>query len=204
KRVGKIVEALALLPPDRRPFLFVGGAVGPEDALHGAVRERGLGDDVLFAGYLDEEDFWRAAAAADLAINLRHPTMGETSGAVCRLAGAGLPLIVSDTGWFRELPDAFATKVPIGRGEVERLADEIAGESFDPTRMAARSAAAIAWGRERRPAITAESYARVLEEAAEGWCRPRAMSSILASHLSALGIGQRGRLGSSSREPDAR
>jgi len=33
-----------------------------------------------------------------VAVNLRHPTAGETSGTVIRLLGMGKPLIVNDTG----------------------------------------------------------------------------------------------------------
>ena len=98
------------------------GAVADDDPLRDLVREHGLTDDVRFTGYLAEEDFWRLARAADVSVNLRFPTVGETSGAVCRLAGTGLPVVVSDVGWFRELPDSFAAKVPIGAGEVETIA----------------------------------------------------------------------------------
>ena len=170
KRIGKILEALASLPAGRRPFLFVGGAVGTDDPLHRYVDEHDLAGDVGFGGYLSDEDFWRAASAADFAVNLRHPTMGETSGAVCRLGGFGLPLVVSDTGWFRELPDAFAAKVPVGGDEVLRLAMEMEELAFDPERTRARSAAAAAWGVERRPDRVADAYADVLLEAAAGPC----------------------------------
>ena len=57
KRVGKILEALGSLPPERRPFLFVGGTVRADDPLRAAVRELGLERDVAFGGYLSEEDF---------------------------------------------------------------------------------------------------------------------------------------------------
>ncbi|MGE5344337.1 MAG: glycosyltransferase family 4 protein [Acidithiobacillales bacterium] len=203
KRVGKILEALGSLPPDRRPFLFVGGSVGPEDPLRASVRDLGLSGDVAFGGYLSEEDFWKAASAADVAVNLRHPTVGETSGAVCRLAGFGLPLIVSDSGWFRELPDTFASKVPVGAGEVEALADEMARLAFDPPLARKRGEAAAAWGRCRRPERVAEAYAAILHEAAERRGGPRALSGRLGVELSALGIGRPGAFRSPSREPDA-
>jgi len=201
KRVARVVEALGSLPRERRPFLFVGGAVGPDDPLLGLVRDRGLEGDVAFGGFLSEEDFWKAASSADLAINLRHPTMGETSGAVCRLAGFGLPLVVSDTGWFRELPDAFASKIPVGRDEVERLAGELSRIAFDPAEARGRGKAAAAWGRARHPDRVAEAYRRVLSDAAEGRSRIRAVSGRLALEAAALGIGQRGR--AASRVPDA-
>ena len=166
KRVDRILEALAVLPPARRPFLFVGGAVADDDPLHLFVEAHGLAGDVAFGGYLSESDFWRAASAADFAVNLRHPTMGETSGAVCRLAGSGLPLIVSDTGWFRELPDAFAAKVPVGGDEVARLADEMTRLAFEPGAARLRARAASEWGEERRPERVALGYRDVLESVA--------------------------------------
>ena len=44
----RVLEALALLPPGRRPFLFVGGAVAADDPLHRFVASRGLAGDVAF------------------------------------------------------------------------------------------------------------------------------------------------------------
>jgi glycosyltransferase involved in cell wall biosynthesis len=203
KRVRKVLEALASLPRASRPFLFVGGAGGEDDPHRIAARDLGLKDDVGFGGYLSEEDFWRAASAADLAVNLRHPTVGEASGAVCRLAGFGLPFIVSDAGWFRELPDSFALKVPVGEGEVEAVAAELSRLAFDPATARKRGAAAAAWGERRRPDRVAEGYALLLREAAEGRGRPRALSGRLSAELSALGVGRAGRFGAESRVPDA-
>ena len=203
KRVGKILEALAEIPPGRRPFLFVGGAVGSDDPLHRYVDAHGLAGDVAFGGYLSDEDFWRAASAADFGVNLRHPTMGETSGAVCRLAGFGLPLVVSDTGWFRELPDAFATKVPVGGDEVAILAAAMERLAFDPEATRKRSANAVRWGEERRPDRIAEAYADVLAEAAAGLARPRGLAGFVAHSLAEVGVGRPGPFGAASREPDA-
>jgi len=41
----------------------------------------------------------------DIAINLRGHTVGETSASLCRLMGIGVPAVVSDIGWFAEIPD---------------------------------------------------------------------------------------------------
>ncbi len=202
KRIAKILEALASLPPERRPFFFVGGAVAEDDVLRSTVRENGLEKDVKFGGYLSEEDLWRAASAATFAVNLRHPTMGETSHAVCRLAGFGLPLVVSDIGWFRELPGSFADKIPIGGDEVEQLARAMERLAFEPDFASERGRAASAWGVPRRPERIAEAYRTVLEEAAEGWSRPRGTSSDVAESLARLGVGQRGIHGATSRMPD--
>jgi glycosyltransferase involved in cell wall biosynthesis len=202
KRIGRILEALAALPPGRRPFLFVGGAVAEDDPLRTFVRENGLVADVKFGGYLSEEDLCRAASAATFAVNLRFPTLGETSHAVCRLAGYGLPLIVSDTGWFRELPDAFTDKIPIGGDEVARLARAMERLSFDVDLALDRGAAAAAWAVPHRPERIAEAYRDVLEEAAAGWSRPRGVSGRVSEALTRLGVARPGPHGAASRVPD--
>ena len=50
-------------------------------------------------------------AAVDAAINLRLETAGETSGTCIRLLGLGRPIIVTDAGWFSEIPDDACLKV---------------------------------------------------------------------------------------------
>jgi len=203
KRVGKILQALGRLPQGRRPFLFVGGAASEDDSLIGAVRSLDLGGDVAFGGWLSESDFWRAASAATVAVNLRHPTMGETSGAVCRMAGFGLPLIVSDTGWFRELPSDFASKVPVGGDEVERLAGELERVAFDPAEARRRSEAAAAWGRERSPERVARLCADALADVVAGWAGPLGLKGRLAQALMETGVASGGASRSLDREPDA-
>lgn len=202
KRIDKLLDALARLAPGERPFLLVGGAIGPDDALREKVAALGLSGDVLFTGYLDDAAFWRAASAADVAANLRFPTMGETSGAVCRLAGLGLPVIVSDVGWFRELPDDFAWKIPVGGDEVERLAAVLSTAGSEPEGRV-RSRAAEEWGRARSPAATAERYLDVLSRAASGLSRLSGFRSGVSYELHRLGAGTVGRARHASREPDA-
>ncbi|HKC25142.1 MAG TPA: glycosyltransferase family 4 protein, partial [Thermoanaerobaculia bacterium] len=172
KRVGKVLEALASLPRERRPFLLIGGSVGEGDPLVEDLTRLGLSGEVAFTGYLDEERFWLVASAADAAVNLRFPTMGETSGAVCRLAGFGLPVVVSDVGWFAELPDSFAAKVPVGEREIAALAGALETLGFDEAERERRSRAALAWGEERRPERAALLYTRVLQDVAEGRAGP--------------------------------
>src|SRR5262249_32892909 len=47
---------------------------------------------------------------------------GETSGSVIRGLSLGKPLVVSDVGWFSELPDDVVLKVPVDEVEVDVLA----------------------------------------------------------------------------------
>ncbi|MGB3715853.1 MAG: hypothetical protein WA996_15610 [Candidatus Promineifilaceae bacterium] len=52
-------------------------------------------------------------AATDVLINLRHPTMGETSGLTLRGPSLGKPVVVVDDGWCGELPENVNRKVAL-------------------------------------------------------------------------------------------
>ena len=65
--------------------------------------------------------------------------MGETSAAAVRALSLGKPLVVSDVGAFRELPDEVAIKVPVGEGEVPALVAAINRAASSPEMAAPRS-----------------------------------------------------------------
>jgi glycosyltransferase involved in cell wall biosynthesis len=88
------------------------GGGGPgEEALPG----------VTVTGRLELERFLLYMAAVDLAVNLRYPSAGETSGTLIRLLGLGKPAIVSKTGAFAELPPDCCAQVEVDEGEEELL-----------------------------------------------------------------------------------
>ena len=72
----------------------------PRPAAAAARPRRGL----VREAFVDETRLWSLMAACDVHVNLRSPTMGETSGTAIRALSLGKPLIVSDVGWFAELP----------------------------------------------------------------------------------------------------
>lgn len=59
--------------------------------------------------------------ASDLCVNLRFPTAGETSASCLRAMAAGCPVIVSDVGWYRELPSESCPRVVHDGTEVSQL-----------------------------------------------------------------------------------
>src|SRR5207253_4324654 len=118
KRIPQLIEAFGVVR-ERHPnakLLLVGPASPGFDA------DRLLTDGVERIGYVEEERLWSLMAACDACISLRAPTMGETSGSVIRALSLGRPLVVSDVGWFAELPDDVAFKVPVDEDEVPALA----------------------------------------------------------------------------------
>lgn len=69
----------------------------------GRIRITGWADDSLYQQYL---------AAADVAVQLRTLSRGETSGAVCDCLNLGIPTIVNAHGSLRDLQEDLVLKVP--------------------------------------------------------------------------------------------
>ena len=123
KRIPQLLEAFAdVRRRHEESGLLLVGAVSPGFDLDRRLQRLGLdGAGLVREGYVDERRLWALMAAADVHVNLRSPTMGETSGTAIRALSLGRPLIVSDVGWFSELPDDVALKVPVDDREVETL-----------------------------------------------------------------------------------
>ena len=108
-------------------------------------------------------------AACDVCVNLRAPTMGETSGSVIRQLSLGKPVVVSDVGWFAELPDAVALKVPVDAGETDALYAALELLARDEGARASMSAPALDLvRREHDLERAAELYVAALEQAVGG------------------------------------
>ncbi len=69
----------------------------------------------------------------DIVVNLRSPSMGETSGSVIRALAEGRPCIVTDDAWFSELPDSAVIKIPKTKPE-NRLKEVLTDLLENPSR----------------------------------------------------------------------
>jgi len=76
---------------------------------------------VIRLPYLDEQEFWLAAAAVDACINLRFPTAGETSGIAIRFMGIGKPVMMTDTLECSHFPEDAAVRISSGVAERDSL-----------------------------------------------------------------------------------
>lgn len=159
KRFPVILAALAGLKRELSfKFLIVGE--GPD--LANDIEAAGLADRVVRTGFVDDARYRVLLGATDILINLRFPSMGETSGPQIQAMAGGVATIVSDQGWFAELPDSTVRKVCINEAEKEMLAEAIHALA-DTTRRAELADAARAYVRaECAPEIVAARFAKAL------------------------------------------
>jgi glycosyltransferase involved in cell wall biosynthesis len=101
-------------------FILV-GSTSPNYNVRAMIEALGLTQRVELPGYASEEKARDYLAAADVCINLRYPTAGETSASLLRIMGAGRAVLISRTGAFEELPDDSCIKVDIDEAEEELL-----------------------------------------------------------------------------------
>jgi glycosyltransferase involved in cell wall biosynthesis len=164
KRVPQLLRAFAEVQrahPQARLLL-----VGEEAPGYRLLEE--LPPGVIREPYVEEERLMSLMAACDAVVLLRAPTMGETSGSAIRTLSLGKPLVVSDLGWFAELPDDVVLKVPAGEAEETALVAALERLS-DPAVAAEMGQAARAYVRKTYDlGHVAELYAAALEQAAGG------------------------------------
>lgn len=80
--------------------------------LEKAIEQSGNGDRMSITGFIPPETYRDYLAAADIAVQLRENTRGETSAAVYDCLVAGLPVICNAHGSNAELPEEVAIKLP--------------------------------------------------------------------------------------------
>jgi glycosyltransferase involved in cell wall biosynthesis len=199
KRIPELLRAFAALRRDRPGArLLLVGAAGERFDVQRRLERLGLTDGVLRMDYVPEQRLWSLMAACDVLVNLRYPTMGETSGSVIRALSLGKALVVSDVGWFAELPDGVALKVPVDDYEVETLHAAIVVATDNATAL---GAAARAYAeREHDLDRVAGAYAAALEVAAGGDAVDASVLHRVAEAAAEVGLEDLSRVAARLRE----
>ena len=163
----RLLEAWLLSPLAQDPrcrLVFVGEAHAGDygAAIEAKISSSGLGDRISITGWADAEVFHSYLAGADLAVQLRANSRGETSAAVLDCMNHGLPTLVNAHGAFAELPadsvwllpevfddqalaDAMTTQwlAPEQRRALGERAREVLGSAHSPETCAKQYVAAI-------------------------------------------------------------
>ena len=169
KRIAESLRAFRRLVravPNARMILV--GEAHPELPLSSLIASMGLQDHVRHLDFAPIEDFNGYLGACDIVLNLRYPTVGESSGTLQRALGMGKAVIVSDVGSFRELPDDVCLKAPVDASEEEHLFEYLNLLASRPSVRCALGDRARAWAEQECSwDVVARRYADFLEAVVE-------------------------------------
>lgn len=170
KRIAESLRAFRrLVRVEPRAKMILVGEAHPDFPVAEMVRSMGLSRFVKIAGFTPIQDFVGYLGACDVVLNLRFPTVGESSGTLLRSLGLGKAVVVSDVGSFREFPDTICCKVPVGAGEEEVLFEYLNLLVSRPDLAAQMGARAKEWVlRECNWDNVARQYAAFVESVAAG------------------------------------
>lgn len=127
--VCKVVEKLSQELEKKLCYVMVGEGNYTAAGENKSVEDYVDGRTIIKTGYTEIIEFNSFIKYSDIIINLRHPSMGETSGALIRILGLGKVCIISDEAWFSEIPEDCAIKIGIDNiekaleGKIRELID---------------------------------------------------------------------------------
>jgi glycosyltransferase involved in cell wall biosynthesis len=123
KRLPSVLAAVRGLVDRGYPVeLVIGGAsLDPEMRVEERIAQFKLQDHVKQTGYLEECEFDALVHLSDVIVNLRCPSMGESSGTLIWAFGRGKACIVSNYQQFADLPDDVCWKADVDESEGTQL-----------------------------------------------------------------------------------
>lgn len=128
------------------------------------LSELNLENRVQLVGYAGETTFQTYLSATDIGINLRYPSLGETSGTLLRLMGAAKPVLVSNVDAFAELPDDACIKISVNDQEQEAVETALMTLIADETLRRQMGRQALTYIRhEGDPLVAAGKYIQFAE-----------------------------------------
>jgi glycosyltransferase involved in cell wall biosynthesis/SAM-dependent methyltransferase len=170
KRIPEALRAFRrLVRLEPRAKMILAGEPHPDLPLGPLINSLELAGHVRVLGFVPAGDLAGYIAACDAVINLRYPTVGESSGTLQRALGLGRPALVSDIGAFRDYPDGVCLKVPVGAGEEDTIFEYLSLLISRPDVAAEIGARARAYAeRECAWSVVARRYCEFLEAVVEG------------------------------------
>ncbi len=170
KRIAESLRAfrrLLRVEPTARMILV--GEPHPDLQLDHLLSTLELRHAVRVLGFTPIDQFTNLMAACDVILNLRYPTVGESSGTLLRALGLGRAVLVSDVGSFSEFPNDICLKVPIGATEEDLIYEYLNLLVARPDLARAMGDRAAEWvAHECSWSVVAERYVDFLSAVHEG------------------------------------
>lgn len=119
RRLLQVLDALATIKDEVDFFFNIAGKVWDQGLVSARCKELGISEKVKCHGYLPEATLDDMLRNAHLVFNLRHPTMGEASGSQLRIWNAAAASVVTNQGWYRDLPSDTVFHVSLSNEQAE-------------------------------------------------------------------------------------
>ena len=104
RRLRSVLEALATYDRKDCLRLDIYGDIEKKKEIVSEIRRLRLRDHVRLHGFVSDEELHDALRNSDMAINLRYPTMGESSASLLKSWDQALPALVTKDGAYADLP----------------------------------------------------------------------------------------------------
>lgn len=105
RRIRPVLRALSKVETRDRIQLDIYGVVPDMLRVPELISELDLDDCVKLHGFVEEDELDEALGSADLAVNLRNPSMGEASLSQLRIWDNALGSLVTNRNWYASLPE---------------------------------------------------------------------------------------------------
>lgn len=127
KRIHKAITAFARFNKKfpRSKYFLVGERSCDCTDLDRLIEKLGVKRSVIFTKFIPFEEAMEYISASDICINLRYPTAGETSNSTLRMLSMRKPVMVSNIGWFSELPDSCCIKIDVDKYEEDSIFESL-------------------------------------------------------------------------------
>lgn len=164
-------------------YVLAGSAGGMHNDIRQLAHDGGIADRLKMLGRMEEDAMLDLMRESDIVVSLRYPSFGETSGVVINALTIGSALIVTNTGWYGELPDDVVVKVPVS---VDALRDKLLWLLGHPEIRDQLAQNSREWAeRTMSPSKVIPQYHALLREAPDG--RRRIFSLYARKMLQAVG-----------------
>jgi glycosyltransferase involved in cell wall biosynthesis len=190
KRILEVIEAIA---GDRElsktlVYAILGPAEGSYcDLLRNAVRKHRLEETVRLVGYVSDEVLSSYLVHSDVCVNLRYPAMEGASASAVEEMLYGKPVIVTNSGFYRELPSDAVYKIDPG-SEIEGIRQALRQLASKPEIRKRIGAAARRFAEEEAQASRyATGFLQFANEIMDG-APILKFADRMAFHLSGMGV----------------
>ena len=185
RRGCEILEAWAASPARARFELHLAGEMHDAARFMATAGRLGLKEQIIDHGFVPDAQLDAIIDDADIAINLRNPSMGEASGSLLRIWANGTAAVVTDTGWYGLLPPDSVWRIG-AQSEARDLADlfgRLGKGQIDLISLTEAGAAAL---QSHDPAHYAQRLSQWLGQEADGFARQWSETALIEAVAGAL------------------